>query len=127
MIDLDGDGVKELAVISPFHGDTVSIYKKCNNVFQKIYTYGKPAEFSHAIFGGELCGRPTVVIGHRKGERSLIAFSFCPKTGTYTNIRQWMRGGKYIYKYNKGNDAYIVAANREKDEIALYKITNSEK
>ena len=43
------------------------------------------------------------------------------------NIRQWMRGGKYIYKYNKGNDAYIVAANREKDEIALYKITNSEK
>lgn len=128
LIDLDGDGVKELAVITPFHGDTVSIYKKCYNVFEKVYTYGKPAEFSHAIFGGELCGRPTVVIGYRKGERSLIAFSFCQKTGTYTSqILDSGCGAANIYKYNKGNDAYIVAANREKDEIALYKITNSEK
>ncbi len=68
------------------------------------------------------------MIGHRKGERSLIAFSFCQKTGTYTSqILDSGCGAANIYKYNKGKDAYIVAANREKDEIALYKITNLEK
>ena len=28
LIDLDGDGEKELGVLSPFHGDEISIYKK---------------------------------------------------------------------------------------------------
>lgn len=122
LIDLDGDGVEELAVISPFHSDTINIYKKYNDVFQKVYAYGKPAEFSHAIFGGELCGRPAVVIGHRKGDRSLIAFSFCPETGTYTGqILDSGGGAANIYKYSKGNAEYIVAANRENDEIVLYK------
>lgn len=123
LIDLDGDGMRELAVISPFHGDSVSIYKKRDKTFEKIYTYGKSAEFSHAIFGGTLCGKPTVVIGHRKGERNLIAFSFSPETGTYSSqILDSGCGAANIYKYNVGKEEYIAAANRETDEIVIYNI-----
>ena len=57
LIDLDEDGEKELAVLSPFHGDQISIYKKNNGAFEKVYEYEKPTEFTHAIYGGDLCGQ----------------------------------------------------------------------
>ena len=76
LVDLDEDGEKELAVLSPFHGDNISIYKKQDGTYKKVYDYGKPASFTHALFGGMLCGRPTVVIGHREGERNLLAFTW---------------------------------------------------
>ena len=49
LVDLDGDGEKELAVLSPFHGDKISIYKKKEGVFHQIYAYGEPALFMAAL------------------------------------------------------------------------------
>ena len=74
LVDLDGDGLDELAVISPFHGDRICIYHEQDGKFIPVYRYEKPAPFAHSIFGGMICGRPSVVIGHREGERNLILF-----------------------------------------------------
>lgn len=124
LIDLDGDGEKELAVLAPFHGDQISICKRRNGEFVKVYDYGKPAEFTHAIFGGMLCGRPTVVIGHRRGERALLAFTWNPKQEVYeVQVLDEDCGPANVMKYSYEGKDILIAANRETDEIAMYTLT----
>ena len=60
---MDGDGEKELAVLAPFHGEKIDFYKKKDGRFEHVYSYGKDAEFVHAIWGGDIGGVPTVIIG----------------------------------------------------------------
>lgn len=123
LIDLDGDGERELTVLAPFHGDQIGIYKKRNEEFCKIYEYGKPAEFTHAIFGGMLCGVPAVVIGHRKGERNLLVFTWNPDKGSYdAQILDRGCGPANVLKYTYGGRDIVIAANRETDEVAMYQI-----
>lgn len=123
LIDLDGDGKKELAVLAPFHGDKICIYKKTGGGFDKVYEYGEPAEFTHALFGGMLCGQPAVVVGHRKGERNLLAFTWNPRRGLYeAQILDRDCGPANVLKYSYGGRDIVIAANRETDEVAMYRI-----
>jgi len=62
LMDLNGDGEEELCAIAPFHGDTVNIYEKKNDRFELAYTYPEKLEFLHAIFGGDICGKPVWII-----------------------------------------------------------------
>lgn len=124
LIDLDEDGEKELAVLSPFHGDQISIYKKNNGAFEKVYEYEKPAEFTHAIYGGDLCGQPVVVIGHRKAERDLIVFSYNKETKQYkSEVIDYDCGPANVAHYVKNGTDIIISANRETDEVAMYTIS----
>lgn len=122
LVDLDGDGSRELAVITPFHGETIRIYKKIEKEYERVYEYEKPAEFSHAIFGGMVCGKPAVIIGHRNGERNLLAFTY-EKGGYQAQVLDQGCGSANVYRYSwKGKDV-LVSANRETDEIAMYLLT----
>ncbi len=123
MVDLDGDGEKEMAVLSPFHGDQISIYKKQNGVYEKVYDYEKPAEFTHAIFGGVLCGQPAVVVGHRKGERNLLVFTWNKAAQAYqAQVLDRDCGPANVYHYQNGGRDIIISANREINEIAMYQL-----
>ncbi|MDO4942679.1 MAG: hypothetical protein Q4E73_07555 [Lachnospiraceae bacterium] len=121
LIDLDGDGEKELAVLAPFHGEFIRIYKSIDGTFTQVYQYEKLADFTHAIYGGMLCGKPAVVIGHRKGARNLIAFTYDKKTGCYVSeIIDEDCGSANVFHYVKDDKDIIIGANREIDEIAMY-------
>jgi hypothetical protein len=123
LIDLDGDGEKELAVLAPFHGEFIRIYKKIDGKFKQVYQYEEPADFTHAIYGGMLCGKPAVVIGHRQGKRNLIAFTYDPESASYkSEILDEDCGSANVYHYVKDGKDIIIAANREIDEIAMYTI-----
>lgn len=123
LIDLDQDGRDELIVLSPFHGDQISIYKDLGNGFEKIWDYGKPAEFLHAVTTGKIGGKPVAFIGWRKGERDLIALSWDPATRKFvTDVIDTGRGPANAYYYNKDGRDMLVATNRETDEVALYEI-----
>lgn len=125
LVDFDEDGEKELAVLAPFHGESISIYKKKEGSFEKEFEYEKPAEFSHAIYGGMLCGKPALVIGHRQGERNLIAFTYNPDADTYeTQILDKDCGPANIYHYTKDGKDILISANRETDEVAMYVLGN---
>nr|WP_294493081.1 hypothetical protein [uncultured Mediterraneibacter sp.] len=120
LVDLDGDGEKELVLISPFHGSNLYFYKKVNGKYQKVYTYDS-AEFAHAIYGGDFLGRPAVIIGHRKGEKNLLLFTYDETCGQYkTEVIDRDCGPANVYKYECDGKDVLISTNREIDEIAMY-------
>ncbi len=125
MADLDGDGKKELIVLSPFHGDEVSIYKEVGGVYEKVYQYPEKAEFLHAIWTGTLGGKTVVVLGHRKGARRLFALLW--KDGKYsfkTIDDDCGPANAYGYTY-EGRDI-LITTNREINQVAMYTFEQGE-
>ncbi len=122
LLDINNDGEEELCTIAPFHGDTINIYQKKDGKFVLDYTYPEKLEFLHAIFGGKICGKNTWVLGHRKGERYLLAFTY--ENGKYVaqELDKGCGAANVLHIVNNGKD-YIVATNREVDEIAMYELT----
>ncbi len=124
LLDFDGDGEKELATLSPFHGDTVRFYKKKGGTFEVAYEFEEKRDFLHSIYGGMLCGRPALVTGHRKAERDLMAFFYHQEKGTYEmECIDKDCGSANVYHYVKDGKDMLVSTNREIDEVALYTIT----
>lgn len=123
LIDLDGDGEKELAVLAPFHGAQICIYKNINGTFEQVYEYEKDAEFLHAIYGGNLCGKPALVIGHRQGARNLMAFTYNEDGCKYQmEIIDPNCGSANVFHYIRDGKDVMIATNREIDEVAMYEI-----
>lgn len=120
LVDLDGDGEKELILITPFHGSSICIYKMENGAYQNVYTYDK-AEFAHAIYGGTLLGKPAVIIGHRKGDRDLLLFTWDQTAKQYVvTVLDHDCGPANVFKYEKDGQEVLISTNRETDEVAMY-------
>ena len=123
MADLNGDGKKEMLVISPFHGDNICIYEDVNGAYKKVYEHPEPAEFSHAITYGNVFGKDYVFIGHRKGKRRLFAFYYDSEKKCYAfDILDEDAGGANAALFKKDGRALLAVTNREIDEIALYEL-----
>lgn len=125
LVDLNGDGIEELCTLSPFHGDKIAIYDLKDGKYVKVYDYPEPAEFTHAIFGGEILGKPHFVVGHRQGKRNLIDITYDPETENYVSeIIDEDRGPANVFHFvNSKNEDVIIATNRETDEIAMYTLS----
>lgn len=122
LLDIDNDGEEELCTIAPFHGDTINIYHKRNGKFELEYTYPEKLEFMHAIFGGMICGKPTWILGHRKGERYLLAFTHDGKGYNAQVLDKGCGAANVLHYVHNGKDI-IIATNREVNEIAMYELT----
>jgi len=72
LADLDGDGQDEMAVIEPFHGNTLSVYKNENNIWQKIYS--SDLAFGHGLWAGSFGNDRVVFAGNRSGDANLACF-----------------------------------------------------
>ena len=119
LIDLDGDGQQELVVMSPFHGDTLRIYHQEGNAWQAVYQYPETLPFLHAIWAGELDGKPTAVIGHRQGARRLLAFTY--ENGGYRfKTLDDDCGPANVYGCHINGRDLLIACNRETNEVAMY-------
>lgn len=122
LLDLDGDGKRELAIISEFHGDRIVIYREGEKGWQPVYRY-EGAEFAHAIFGGRLCGRPVLVIGHRKGARNLLAFTWNREERDFqVQVLDEDCGPANVFCFQRDGKDVILSANREINEIAMYEL-----
>lgn len=119
LIDLDGDGRKELVVLSPFHGDTLCIYRQEGEGWQLAYEYPEKLKFLHAIWAGSLGGKPTAVIGHRQGARRLLAFTYEDGAYRFRTLDE-DRGPANVYGCQINGKDVLLACNRETDEVAMY-------
>ena len=121
LLDLDGDGERELVTMAPFHGDALTVWHADGEGWRRVFVAPRALPFLHAVWGGTLAGRETAVIGYREGDRELLALR-C-ENGAYhlTPIDQGAGPANVLHYQLDGVDI-IAAANRETSEIALYSI-----
>ncbi len=130
LLDFDGDGKAELGCIGPFHGSSLTIYHLDeHNNYVPQWKYDRPeseTEMIHATWACELLGRPTWIVGWRKGTKNTIAITWDAQAGTYrTELIDKNTGcANALHFVNKAGNDVIVATNREINEVALYTITN---
>ena len=121
LIDLDEDGEMELLTLSPFHGDVVKIYKNVDGAYEEVYEYPEKADFLHAIWSGKINGRPVAVIGHRRGARRLLAFTWNGEKQQYGfRTLDDDCGPANAYGYSHDGKDILISTNREINEIAMY-------
>ena len=120
--DFDGDGEDEMLVMTPFHGDTIKIYKKADGKYTCVKTFEGSYEFLHGIWGAEILGKGMAIIGNRKGDRDLMACYYDGKDYVL-EVLDHNVGPANTRVYKKpGNKLGILSTNREIDEIAFYEI-----
>jgi len=123
-LDFDDDGERELLVLSPFHGDTLTIYKKRDGRFEPVYHHDKKLPFLHAIWGAEIGGRVCGFIGNREDTRDLIAIYWDADAGKYVyDLLDQGAGAANVMAFRNGSTDCLLAANRETNEIAIYELT----
>lgn len=121
LADFDGDGQKEMMVLAPFHGENLSIYKNCEGVWSKVFEAAQPLEFLHALTPAKLADKEVAVIGYRKGNRDLCLVS-CDETGYRLDVLDHNVGPANVLCREDGEDLWILSANREIDEVAMYTV-----
>lgn len=118
LLDFDGDGAEELLTLSPFHGDTLTVFKRMPDGWQPVFTYEKKIEFAHAICAAVFGGRPMAIVGHRKGDRDLLAIRY--DGGYRVELLDHDVGPANALSYELAGKTCILAANREINQIARY-------
>ncbi len=129
LVDFDGDGKLELGMISPFHGNSLTIWHldEFDNYVPQ-WKYDRPeaeTEMIHATWACELLGKPTWIVGWRKGTKDTIAITWDAEAGNYKTefIDRNTGCANAMHFVNKEGKDVIVATNREIDEVAMYTIT----
>ncbi len=121
IFDIDGDGQEELATIEPFHGEYGQIYRKTGHYWAPIHRH--IYEFGHVVWGGLIRSKPSFIIGGRKGNMELLCFQFNSSTKSIESFLIDSTGGpSNIAVWNADDKDYVLAANRQIAEIALYEI-----
>lgn len=129
LMDFDGDGQPELGLISPFHGSSLTVWHldgDGNYVPQwKCPLPEKDTEMLHATWACTLLGKPTWLVGWRKGTRDTVAVTWDPEAGDYVTavIDRDVGCANIMHFTDQTGSDVVVAANRETDEVALYRIT----
>ncbi len=119
-MDLDGDGELEYGLIRPFHGDRFEVYKSVNGQPELVYAHPKHQNFTHAIHAGLLNGIPCFAIGARGGDQEIFLLHYAPERGYCTRSVEMGAGPSNVCMAMAQSQSILLAANREKDEAALY-------
>ena len=127
LLDFDGDGKLELGSIAPFHGNSVVIshldehdnYVPC----WKLPLPEAQTEMVHATWACNLLGKPSWIVGWRKGTKDTIAISWGEGDYVVDYIDRNTGCANAMHFVKKDGKDVIVATNREIDEVALYTIT----
>lgn len=120
--DLDGDGKLEYGILSPFHGDCFSIYKKENDVVTKVYEHVKHLDFYHAIFADTFNGVPSFVIGARREDMDLYRAYYDSDKKEFTiELIETGAGSSNARIIHTEEGDIIMSANRQINEAAIYR------
>lgn len=117
--DLDGDGVEEMAVISPMHGDEIRILHESSGGYREVYRCPRELEFCHALWAGSLCGVPAVLCGARRKDKPLLCIT-CRDGHYETEVIDTQVGSSNVCVYTENGCAHVLSANNGCNEIAIY-------
>lgn len=123
LIDLDGDGVEEIATIEAFHGKHFRIYHRDGDGWAQIYEHPEVTDFYHVVKSGTLCGKKVFLGGCRRGKQQLflVGWNEAENAPELTVIDEGV-GPSNALIYNGPNGDWIFSANREKAQAAAYRV-----
>ena len=117
--DLKDDSKQSYLAIEGFHGKKLALL---NNSFQKILAFKGDFPFAHALWAGSLNGHETAIFGYRSGEKQLYKLDFTNGLDNISfSIVDEHVGSTNLLKFDKDGVEYLVSANREISELAVYK------
>ena len=121
--DIDGDGVEELAVLLPFHGDQCKVYRKADGGYVEMYASPEENDFYHAIISTTINGKKVFVGGARKGVMDLFILSFDEaSSGIALQQVDVGVGPSNLAALNLPDEDLILSANRMIFEAAYYSL-----
>ena len=117
--DVNQDGVIENCIIQGFHGDRFRIFNE--DFSEEFYAYPEPTPFGHALWSGELVGRPVFVFGWRAGKKHFILLRYEGGSWIEEIIDSGVASSNCL-AFTKDNHSYIFSANNGQNEVALYQV-----
>ena len=115
--DVNGDGKQEYLTIEGFHGPYLRI---SNDQFETISLSGAETPFGHAIWGGKLNdGKEYFIFGWRDGKQDLELIT---DDQLDAQLIAQKFGPSNVIVYEKDGKQYLLSANRESNEVAIYSI-----
>lgn len=119
MGDVDGDGIAEMLLVQPFHGETVCIKKLEKGTYKTVWHYQNQSKFGHVAWAGTLLGKPAFLFGFREGRGELVMLTW--KNGTYqaTEIDTGISAANVCVVHD-GKKDHILLANHNQGQALLY-------
>ena len=123
--DWDRTGSAQIFAISPFHGNTVTIYRREQNRWSGAVIADDIA-MGHVLWAGELLGRPGLLVGGRDGRKELRLYRKSGPQGggfSYELIDEGI-GPTQIAVVDRGKDsAGLIVAAHGVNEVRTYTLT----
>lgn len=117
--DLDGDGAEELASITPFHGNTLEIFRQSGGSYVPCAAY--PTAFGHAVWCGKINEENAVILCGRGGDKSTVLLR--PDAGlrwASSAVLDSGVGAANIQVVSDSGQTTVYACNHAAGEIAEY-------
>jgi hypothetical protein len=124
LCDIDGDGIEEIAMVEPFHGNHFNIYRQTKNGCILLYQYPGNTEMLHVVWGGKLRGQPVFIGGCREGDLELFLLKW-QGGKIVSELIESGAGPSNICVINGKDRDLILTANHEKGEGAVYIVTGT--
>ncbi|WP_432664451.1 hypothetical protein R9X47_28485 [Wukongibacter baidiensis] len=121
VIDIDGDGEMEIAVISPFHGDEFKIYKRIDGEYKAVYQYPVYQDFYHTVLSCTLKGKTYFLGGARRNRMQLFAITYDKESNKFISevIDEGVGPSNAYVVYEKDREI-ILSANRQIGHATIY-------
>ncbi|MDN6900697.1 hypothetical protein DLJ48_01540 [Oenococcus sicerae] len=120
--DTNGDGDNEYLAIEGFHGPYLRIY---DHNFNSLYRTPADTPFGHALWAGSLGERQYFVFGFRSGLQNLELLSYGSDGKLTKQLIDKQVGPSNVTVFEKNGSKFLLSANREINEVAIYQISAS--
>lgn len=121
-IDIDGDGVLEIATIEAFHGNKFRIYKLINGKYEMIFQHPEIVDFYHVVHAATIAGIPSFIGGGRGGRAKLFIIQKGEKNDFVVTDIDEEEGPSNVAIVNMQDYDFIFTANRNTGYATVYKI-----
>jgi hypothetical protein len=121
-IDIDDDGMDELAVIEPFHGATMTVYKQVDGAWDARYS--AELSFGHGLWAGRFGREPVIVAASRDDHRDLVCYRIDPagRDRLAAVVIDEGSGTAKVDVMDIEGRTVVVSANSNHAEYALYEV-----
>lgn len=121
LIDINCDGKKEIITIEPFHGNSINIYQKKNDNYEKVYKYPFELDFAHALSSGTIENKNTFFIGSRKANQEIAIIQYINDKYVETILDKDVGPANFTIK-NIDDITYVLSSNHTSKQACIYKI-----